>query len=202
MSEDISEKKWWLRRVAYDARDAEKNKDLASAIICRRFTSLPEYASAATVMCYLHCRSEVRTLRVVNSALERGKQLIVPYCTKDESGHNMLGLWRLGSLDELAPGTWNILEPPRERWGEAGKEAVPEELDLIMVPGVAFDRRGGRLGNGQGYYDRLLSRVRSDAVLAGVCYESQLFDRIPMGPHDVCVNRILTEKAMYGLEEA
>jgi 5-formyltetrahydrofolate cyclo-ligase len=66
-----------------------------------------------------------------------------------------------------------------------------------MVPGVGFDRQGGRLGNGGGYYDRLLTRVRSDAVLTAVCYESQLFDQIAVEPHDVAMDYVITEKTIY-----
>ena len=59
------------------------------------------------------------------------------------------------SLEEMVVGKWNILEPPKEMWGNPDKEPPAEELDMVMVPGVGFDRTGGRMGNGQGYYDRL-----------------------------------------------
>ena len=72
-----------------------------------------------------------------------------------------------------------------------------QELDLIMVPGVAFARDGGRLGNGAGYYDRLLKSVRADAVLAGVCYQSQLFDDVVMDKHDVYMDKVITETGIY-----
>lgn len=198
MPDELSEHKRCLRRSALAARDAVENKDLASEEICRRFLSLPEYASAATIMCYLHCRSEVRTHRVVNAALQSSKKVIVPYCTKDQRGRNMLGLWRLESLDEVELGTWGILEPPRSRWDEAARHIAPDDLDLIMVPGLAFDLRGGRLGYGQGYYDRLLCSLRDDALRVGVCYRSQLLERVPMGPQDVCVDRVITQEALYG----
>ena len=123
--------------------------------------------------------------------------MVIPYCTKDEQGRNKLGLWRLEDFAELVPGMWGILEPPRQRWGEAGKEIAPEQLDLIMVPGVGFDRDGGRLGNGAGYYDRLLASVRADAVLSAVCYESQLLEQVAMEPHDVAMDTVMTEKTIY-----
>ena len=66
-----------------------------------------------------------------------------------------------------------------------------------MVPGVGFDRNGGRMGNGQGYYDRLLKRIRPDAPLIALCYESQLFDEILVGPHDIFMDKVVTEQAVY-----
>jgi 5-formyltetrahydrofolate cyclo-ligase len=100
-------------------------------------------------------------------------------------------------MDELVVGKWKILEPPRERWGEAGKEMGPEEIDLVVVPGVGFSRTGGRMGNGQGYYDRLLERVRPDCTLVGLGYECQLFDELIVSPHDVFMDKVVTEKAVY-----
>lgn len=185
------------RRTAYEARNAQIDKDAVSRIICDRFIAHPAYKQAETVMWYIHCRSEVRTVPAILSELETGKRMVVPYCTKDEQGHNKLGLWWLEDFAELVPGMWGILEPPRQRWGEAGKDIAPEQLDLIMVPGVGFDREGGRLGNGAGYYDRLLMDVRADAVLSGVCYESQLFEQIAMEPHDVAMDTVMTEKTIY-----
>ena len=130
-------------------------------------------------------------------ALESGKQIIVPYCTVDEAGANKLGLWRLERMEEMIVGKWKILEPPHDRWSEPGKEFQAEQLDLVIVPGVAFSRDGGRMGNGQGYYDRLLTNVRLDCVLVGLCYESQLFDDLIMGPHDVFMDKVVTERATY-----
>ncbi len=148
-------------------------------------------------MWYIHCRSEVRTLQALKAELTGHKRIVIPYCTHDSLGQNKLGLWILNDLSELVSGTWGILEPPKSRWGEPGTEASPAELDLIMVPGVAFDRQGGRLGNGVGYYDRLFQEVRSDTQLTAVCYESQLLEKVVMEKHDVYMHTIITEKESY-----
>ena len=158
---------------------------------------LPEYAAAKTVLWYLDCRSELRTKHALPAALASDKRIIVPYCTVDEQGANKLGLWWLQDMNEMVVGKWKILEPPRERWGEPGKEIAPEEIDLVVVPGVGFSRAGGRMGNGQGYYDRLLERVRPDCTLVGLCYECQLFDDLIVGPHDVFMDKVVTEQAVY-----
>ncbi|MGZ8182515.1 MAG: 5-formyltetrahydrofolate cyclo-ligase [Methylobacter sp.] len=185
------------RRAAYDARNRQLDKDGMSRIICAQFITHPAYRSAKTVMWYVHCRSEVRTQSALLDELATDKRIVIPYCTKDEQGHNRLGLWWLEDFAELVPGMWGILEPPMQRWGEAGKEIDPEHIDCILVPGVAFDRNGGRLGNGAGYYDRLLKSVRTDAVLIGVCFESQLVEQVVMDAHDVAMDAVITEKALY-----
>jgi 5-formyltetrahydrofolate cyclo-ligase len=189
------------RRLAYDARNAQKNKDQLSHIICDKFISQLAYQQADTILWYLHCRSEVRTIKAVSEELNGGKRIVIPYCAKDQNGQPKLGLWRLEAFSELSPGTWGILEPAKARWGEKGKEISAKDLDLVMVPGVAFDRKGGRLGNGAGYYDRLLQEVRSDTKLTAVCYESQLFDQVLMEEHDVYMNAVLTEKNCYCFKE-
>ena len=195
--DELMERKAKMRRQAYDARNAQENKDELSTTIIDTFVSQPEYEKAETIMWYLDARSEVRTRHAIGDALNGAKRIAVPYCTVDENGDNKLGLWYLESMDELVVGKWKILEPPKERWGEPGKEIAPEELDLVMVPGVGFDRRGGRMGNGQGYYDRLLHQARSDAPLIAPAYECQLFEEILVGPHDIFMDKVITEKDVY-----
>lgn len=185
------------RRKAYDARNAQSDKNELSHLICEKYITQLKYQQAETVMWYLHCRSEVRTLDKVTVLLSESKRIVIPYCTTDDLGQKQLGLWWLQHLSELIPGTWGILEPPKNRWKERKKQVFPHELDMIMVPGVAFDLKGGRLGNGAGYYDRLLQLVRSDALLTAVCYESQIVDRVVMEPHDVLMHHLLTEKNNY-----
>ena len=196
--EKIMEKKGKMRREAYDRRNAQENKDEVSAAAVEKFMALPEYEKAHTIMWYIDCRSETRTKPQLLAEVEKGeKKIIVPYCTEDENGENKLGLWHMESLEEMVVGKWNILEPPKELWGNPEKEVTPEELDMIMVPGVGFDRDGGRMGNGQGYYDRTMEKVRPDCFLIALCYESQLFDNILVAPHDVYMDKIVTEKEVY-----
>jgi 5-formyltetrahydrofolate cyclo-ligase len=196
--EAIMERKGKMRREAYDRRNAQENKDELSARAVARFMALPEYKKAKVAMWYIDCRSETRTKpELLEEVARKEKKIIVPYCTVDENGENKLGLWWMESLEEMVVGKWNILEPPKEMWGNPEKEVEPEELDIIMVPGVGFDRNGGRMGNGQGYYDRLLERARPDCPLIALCYESQLFDEILVAPHDVYMDKVITEDAVY-----
>ena len=196
--EEILEKKGEMRREAYDRRAAQENKNEVSVEAVNRFMALEEYQAAETIMWYIHCRSETRTKdQLVEEVNKKEKTIIVPYCTVDENGENKLGLWRMESLEEMVVGKWNILEPPKELWGNPDKEVQPEDLDLVMVPGVGFDREGGRMGNGQGYYDRLMERVKPECKLVALCYECQLFDRILTAPHDIYMDKVVTENAVY-----
>ena len=181
-----------IRSLAHANRRSQPDKDRLSRLICERFAALPEYASARAVMLYVHVRSEVRTRHFLPAAIDRKDRIVVPYCTRGE-----LGLFRLESMEELAEGTFGLLEPRAELRGLPEKRVEAAELDLIMVPGVAFDRRGGRLGHGKGYYDKLLARVRPDVPLIAAAFECQLFDEIPMEPHDVFMDRVITEKEIY-----
>jgi 5-formyltetrahydrofolate cyclo-ligase len=186
-----------MRRAAYDARNAQEDKDRLSQIAVEALMELPEYQSAQTVLWYLDCRSELRTRQVLPAALASGKRIVVPYCTANDRGENKLGLWWLQALDELVIGKWKILEPPRERWDESDREIRPDEIDFVVVPGVGFGRDGARMGNGQGYYDRLLESVRPDCPLVGLCFESQLFDHLIVSAHDVFMDKVVTECAVY-----
>ena len=185
------------RSQAYKARNNQINKDGLSTIICQKLRQNPHYQAASTVMIYLNCRSEVRTKAFIKDLLKTDKRFVIPYCTQDALGNNKLGLWHLEDLNELINGTWDILEPPQIKWDNLSKQIHPEQLDLIIVPGVAFSSQGARLGNGAGYYDRLLHQVRADCTLIGIAYESQLFENIQMDQYDIYMDFVLTEKQLY-----
>jgi 5-formyltetrahydrofolate cyclo-ligase len=189
----IREQKDALRKQAHANRNAQENKDELSRRIVGAFMSLPEYATANTVMFYIDVRSEVRTRHDLQLALESGKTIVVPWC----NAAGELELFRLASMDELETGMYRILEPRQELRGLPEKQVAVAELDLIMVPGVAFDRRGGRMGHGKGYYDKLLQHARPDTPLVALAFECQLFDEIPVASHDIFMDRIITELQVY-----
>ncbi len=183
------------RRAGYDARNAQTDKDKLSRIICEKFISQEEYQNADTIMWYVHCRSEVQTQHALSQCLRSNKKIVVPYCTVNQQGEPCLGLWLLKDMRELIPATWGILEPDWKQ-GKTRLFAL-SDIELIMVPGVAFDSKGGRLGNGVGYYDRLLSQLSPETFLTGICFQSQIMDQIEMEPHDVPMHRVITETEVY-----
>lgn len=188
-----AELKKQIREEAHANRNAQENKDELSQQIVRTFMSLPEYQAAKTVLFYLDVRSEVRTRHSLEDALQSGKKIIVPYCVEGE----VLELFHLEAMDELSVGMYRILEPKPELRALPAKQVRVEEIDLIMVPGVAFDRRGGRTGHGKGYYDKLLEHARPDTPLFALAFECQLFPEIPMQSHDMFMDKVITEKEVY-----
>ena len=189
---DSSALKKTIREQAHAARLAQLNKDEVSQTIVDRFMQLPEYQQAQTVMFYVDVRTEVRTRQALPAALASGKRIVIPYCVDGE-----LELFHLESMDELELGMYRILEPKAELRGIPAKKTPVEELDLVMVPGVAFDRRGGRTGHGKGYYDKLLEHALSKTPLIALAFECQLFPEIPMQDHDIFMDKVVTEAAVY-----
>ncbi len=192
MNTDWQRRKREIRARAEANRLKQPDKDTLSRLICRKLIALDEYTRARVVMSYVDFRDEVRTHHFLTVVLEQGKQLAVPYCAADR-----LELFLLDSLDELAAGTFGIPEPKTKLRGLAERRVEIGRVDLIVVPGVAFDTRGGRLGHGRGYFDKLLGLVRSNTTLVAPAFECQLFPEIPIEPHDVFMNKIVTEKTIY-----
>jgi 5-formyltetrahydrofolate cyclo-ligase len=190
---DIADRKKLLREQAHANRNAQPDKDPLSKVICDKFMALPAYAAAGTVLFYIDVRSEVRTRHSLPAALASGKTIIVPWC--NDQGE--LELFRLAEMNELAVGMYKILEPKPELRSLPEKQCPPEDLDLVMVPGVAFDRRGGRMGHGKGYYDKLLQHARPDTPLVALAFECQLFPEIPTADHDIFMDKVITETAVY-----
>jgi 5-formyltetrahydrofolate cyclo-ligase len=191
-TDDFRQRKTQIREEAHARRNQQPDKDALSQHICAAFVALPEYTAARTVMYYVDVRSEVRTRHYLPTALTHGKRIVVPYCVNNE-----LELFLLEDMNELAVGMYRILEPRPELRPLPARRIEAKELDLVMVPGVAFDRRGARMGHGFGYYDKLLQHARPDAPLVALAFECQLFDEIPTAAHDIFMDRIITEKAVY-----
>ncbi|MBN2021926.1 MAG: 5-formyltetrahydrofolate cyclo-ligase [Pirellulales bacterium] len=181
-----------IRTEAHRRRAAQPDKDELSRRIAQRLAGLPEYAAASTILFYVDARDEVRTRPLLAEALAGDKTVIVPYCVGDQ-----LGLFRLADLAELAEGTFGILEPRRELRDLPARRVEAREIDLVVVPVVAFDARGNRLGHGAGYYDRFLRQVRHDAPKIAMAFACQMFAEIPADAHDVPVDRIVTETDVF-----
>ena len=153
----------------------------------------PEYQKANTVMFYVDVRAEVRTRHDLPDALASGKKIVVPWCNADGE----LELFHLESMEELEIGMYKILEPREELRGLESKQIEVTELDVIMVPGVGFDSKGGRTGMGKGYYDKCLQHARPDATLTAVCFDCQIFKEIPVQEHDIYMDKVITESTVF-----
>lgn len=189
---DFQERKAAIRKQAHENRKNQEDKEAVSIAIMNRFMELPEYDAARTVMFYVDVRDEVRTRQALPAALATGKRIVVPYCVDGE-----LELFWLEVMDELELGMYRILEPKNELRDIVHKRLQPEDLDLIMVPGVAFDKNGGRTGHGKGYYDKLLEHAKPETPLVALAFECQMFDEIPMDHHDIFMDKVVTENHVY-----
>ena len=181
----MSKDKRALRARVLAARDALTFDDVEAktAAIAERLYELPEYQSAKVVMFYVAWRSEVQTADMIRRTLRGGRVVVAPIVRNNQ-------IWPavVRDLDALVRGAYGILEPP-----ESADRVAPSIIDTVLVPGAVFDLRGYRLGYGGGYYDRFLRHVRSRAAMVGLAFELQVADEVPVGPHDLPVDMIITE---------
>lgn len=144
------------------------------------------FQHAQTLALYSPINNEVFTEALFFLALETGKRVAYPRIRNDS-----LEFVRVDDRQSLQHGRFGILEP-------SGREVLPvAELDLLILPGVAFDRRGHRLGYGKGFYDRTLHRAATRSLLIGLCFEFQRVDVLPDEGHDVPMHFVATEAGFY-----
>jgi 5-formyltetrahydrofolate cyclo-ligase len=154
----------------------------ASAKIFRRIEALPEWAAAGAVASYVAQPSEPDLSALLRNAAAR------TFCFPRISGDS-LEFHRCHSVELLRPGPWKLLEPDPQYC-----PIVPvAEIDLILIPGLAFTRAGMRLGRGGGFYDRFLARVHPRAIKLGICFHAQLVPALPAEIHDREVDCVITE---------
>ncbi len=159
--------------------------------IGRRALSLPELSGARTVHIYVSAvNNEVDTLDIITVLFERGKRVIVPRCAPEQYRLQHI---RINSLEELRPSRFGLLEPDHN----PESEVDPLHFDLIIAPLMAFDRRGGRLGFGGGYYDFLFHHCPCPKV--GLAYSFQEVPSIPLESHDRALDVVVTEKEIIRL---
>jgi 5-formyltetrahydrofolate cyclo-ligase len=139
------------------------------------------------VLGYMAFDHEVLTDGLMQQTMASGKQLVLPMVLGDRQEMALYVIEDLGC--DVAPGYRGILEPQPQRT----RAVAPETLELALIPGVAFDLRGGRLGFGTGFYDRLLSRLPQGIPTVGLAFDFQVIPRLPCQPHDMLLEAIVTE---------
>lgn len=160
------------------------------AAILKRVTELPEVQAADTILLYLDFRGEVESDGMIEYCLAEGKTPLAPVTFKEE--RKMIPV-RITSLSDLREGAYGIREPLHL----PELEVDIEQIDLVILPGVGFDRKGGRLGYGGGYYDRFLPKLRPQVPKIAVAYEMQVVESVPMEPHDTLLDALVTEKGVW-----
>ena len=182
-----AEEKQRLRRVIRELERqlSPRYRAESSRAIAAHLLAMPEYQAAGTVFCFVGTEREVDTRPILEDALAAGKRLCVPLCV----GDGIMELRAVTSLDQLVSGAYGILEPE----GGVVLEAL-EDTALALVPCLAADRHGNRLGRGGGYYDRFLGHYKGKRLL--LCPAGLVWDTVPTDDRDVrfAPGEILTEK--------
>jgi 5-formyltetrahydrofolate cyclo-ligase len=172
------------RMLAERARLPLHERAVASKAIAERLGSLPAWRSASTVALYASMGAEVETADLARRAVLEGKRVVWPRLATREPAMEFAEC----AAADLAAGATRALEPP------ATAPVVPgREVDLVAVPGIAFDTRGGRLGRGRGHYDATLARLPRSAFRVGLAFESQIVPAVPTEPHDERLDALVTE---------
>lgn len=160
----------------------------ASAAIAERLTNSEQWSTARVVAAFVGVGLEVDTLPIIECAQREGKRLLLPRCLSSTT----LEFAEYRTCDVLESGRFGIPEPMADRPGES-----LHGIDLVLVPGLAFDCFGGRLGKGAGYYDRAFAPMEKQAlpVLLGLGFALQVTQRVPMTTLDISLDAVLTETA-------
>ena len=174
-------KHFLVQRATLTPVDIEQRSTVIAVYAC----ALLAFCARRTVMVYLALPQEVQTTRIIAQARVWQKRVAVPVV----QGNSLVAVELPDDPTQLRRGRFGILEP-------YGTQVVipPEEVDCIMVPGVAFDYRGGRLGFGKGYYDRFLSQLPATTYRCGLAFSIQVVPYVPQTSHDICMHGIVTEQ--------
>lgn len=172
-----------LRR-GLTAREVEEK----SRKIRENLLNSDKYKNAQTVLLYLSAFKEPSTAEIIADALSQKKRVAVPISNTEDF---TLTLSYITGLDGLQKGAYGISEPKNII------KADIADIDFAVIPGLAFDKSGNRLGFGKGYYDRLLTELKAEKT--ALCYSFQMFDKIPSDAHDIPMNTIITEDGIYAV---
>ncbi|MFP3980089.1 MAG: 5-formyltetrahydrofolate cyclo-ligase [Desulfobacterales bacterium] len=189
--EDIKDKKLKLRQEAKNRINAVTKPELAEkrARIEQQLFEFANFKEAQTIFFHVSQGPEVSTENIMQTCMQSGKNIVLPLF--DKSAGKDPQLYRINSLDEdLQTGP----EAPGRPDPRRCKPASFDSVDLAIVPGTAFDEKGGRLGSGSGRYDRLIPMLPNTARKVALAFEEQMFFQIPMEPHDKYMDIIITEK--------
>ena len=186
-----------IRKYILSRRDSiheeiRKDKDRE---IKERLLALSEFKASHKILLYASFRSEVDTFDLLKYCVAHGKVVVLPRVDKQD---NELKIYEIKDTEELVKGYFGIPEPNVSADISESRRMNVEHMDLIIVPGVAFDEQCNRLGYGKGFYDILLSRVRGQGSMAkcliALAYEEQIVESIPSESHDIKMDKIITDK--------
>lgn len=166
-----------------------------SSLIAGRLYGLPAYLKADTVMFFIAFGSEVNTRAMVEETIKRGKLALAPKALPKT--RELIPSQIIDWEQDLAPGSYNIPEPRADKL----RPFAPEKIDLLIVPGVAFDQKGNRLGYGGGYYDRFFPLLNPGTPLVALVFDLQILPDVPVDEWDHRVDCIITDKRVINCKE-
>ena len=175
-----------IRRKVISKRDLLNNKIELDEVIEKKLKDNKIYKNSKNIFIYLGFGSEINTIKYVEDFLNEGKKIIIPYT--DMKNKVMYGI-EINTLDGLEKNKFGILEPT-----DISEIFNKEDIDLIIMPGVAFDRSGNRIGYGGGYYDKFLCGMSSDIPTIALAYDIQILEEVPSEKHDIKVDMVITER--------
>lgn len=161
-----------------------------SSRIIKRLLATEEYRRSFTIMTYIDFRNEVQTGDLIKEAMAAGKRVAVPFA--DVVNRRLVPSLLENYPGDIQKGAWGVPEPKPQ----CLRVLDPAQLDLVVVPGVAFDVEGNRIGYGGGFFDRFLKIVRPGAVFAALAYELQVRPCVFPDTHDVPVHMLITENRL------
>lgn len=184
----INKNKSSLRKELISKRRNVSDKAKKDSEILNRFMYSDLYKSCDVLMPYVSHGFEISTVALIEDALSKGKTVAVPLCNPEDCTMNF---YVISSLSQLRKGSYGIFEPDSDKC----EELISTDNALCVVPGLAFDRKGFRIGFGKGYYDRYLSSFHGATV--GLCYNSFLEESLLKDEYDKSVAFVVTESKIY-----
>ena len=174
----------YAKRISLPAVDKNKH----SLEIFKKLSNISEFIHSKNIMFYVATKSEVQTKNMIEKSLAMGKNIFIPIM--DDLSCNLKPSLLIDFDKELKKNSQGILEPKQE----FQRIYSPEKMDLIILPGIAFDLKGNRIGRGKGYYDRFLKGVKPFTIKIALAFEIQIVKKIPLDLNDIPVDKVITEK--------
>ena len=178
----MKECKKQLRSLLLVKRNKIKNKEEKSSLITEKIINDSWYKDAKVVALYKSLQSEVDTTNLIKDCFEKGKVVLLPKIEND-----LMNFYKVDEDEILFKSSFGVEEP----LGKSEKLNKPDEIDLMIVPGVGFDKENNRIGFGKGYYDKYLQNLNIKTI--GICFKEQIIDKLPHDEFDIRMNKIICD---------
>ncbi len=179
--------KWILRQQLLSQLKGQDSvvRQNKSKSVLEQLKKLPDFVSSKSIMFYISLSEEVDTLPLLKETIKSGRTVTIPYINK--VSNSLISVSISDPDNDLTPGSYGIMEPK----AHLVRQYDVNLLDLVFVPGLAFDREGHRLGRGKGYYDRFLKTLPSYVKRIGLAFDFQILDIIPVNQHDERLDQVI-----------